>query len=89
MPRIPCSFSAQEEVIAQIDARAAALGMKRSEYIVHALRAEIAGGGNMSIVAEQRGGYGNTINQSLSHLPSDVSARTGAKAAGKKPKRKK
>ena len=54
MPRIPCSFSAQEEFLARVDARALQLGMKRSEYIVHALRRELLSEGqSMSVVAEQ------------------------------------
>ncbi|HEY8966607.1 MAG TPA: ribbon-helix-helix protein, CopG family [Candidatus Methylacidiphilales bacterium] len=54
MARIPCAFSVQEDILRQIDARAAQLGMKRSEFILQALRKELLVGGNssMSIVAE-------------------------------------
>jgi len=63
MPRVPCSFSAQQEFLARVDARALQLGMKRSEYIVHALRHELLSEGHsMSVVAEQSG-TGNTLNQ--------------------------
>ena len=44
MGRKPCSFSAPEELVALIDKRASALGMKRSEYIVHAVRHDLFGG---------------------------------------------
>lgn len=55
MARIPCSFSAQEDFVLDIDRRAAELGMKRSEYIVHALRMELTRGGAMVIQAKQSG----------------------------------
>jgi hypothetical protein len=53
MARIPCAFSVQEEFLRQIDERAAQLGMKRSEFILQALRKELQNRGpTMSIVAE-------------------------------------
>jgi len=54
MPRIPCAFSVQEDFLRQIDARAAQLGMKRSEFILQALRKELLlnRGATMSIVAD-------------------------------------
>jgi hypothetical protein len=78
-PRVPCSFSAQQTFLDMIDSRAEQLGMKRSEYIVHALRRDIQNGGSFNIVAEQSGDY-NTINQHLSPSPS-VPHRRGAQTA--------
>ena len=89
MARIPCAFSVQEEFLVRIDARAEELGMKRSEYIVHALRRELHGmGGAFSVVAEQSG-HGNTITQ-LSSSPSAPPPRVvpTAKAGKKSPKKK-
>ena len=60
MARIPCSFSAQEDFLSKVDARAQDLGMKRSEYIVHALRMELARGGAMTIPSNQ--GSGRSAN---------------------------
>ena len=72
MARVPCSFSAQEEFLARIDARAAQLGMKRSEFIVHALRHELQSVGSMTVVAEQAGSR-NKLTQNFS-LASPVPA---------------
>lgn len=55
MARKPCSFSAQEDFLLRIDKRAAQLGMKRSEFIVHALRKELLNSGAMTVIAEQSG----------------------------------
>ena len=81
MARIPCSFSAQEDFLARIDARAADLGMKRSEYIVHALRMELSRGGAMLIDAGHRvkvkGDNNLTIGGDFT-LPSNAHARKPA-----------
>jgi len=82
MARIPCSFSAQEDFLVCIDARARELGMKRSEYIVHALRMELARGGSMVIHANQAG----TGNKQSFKSTSSVLA--GKDAQGKRGKRK-
>lgn len=67
MSRVPCAFSVQEEFLVLIDARAASLGMKRSEFIVQALRKELLmNTGGMNIVAEQRGKNNTQINHNFS-----------------------
>lgn len=69
MARVPCSFSAQEDFVARIDARAAELHMKRSEYIVHALRLELMGAGRgMTILAEQPDSQGGGRERTQSHV---------------------
>jgi len=94
MARIPCAFSVQAEFLLRIDARAEELGMKRSEYIVHALRRDLQGmGGAFSVVAEQSG-QGNVMNQ-LSSSPSVPpprvarTAKVGKKNGAKKRSKKK
>lgn len=83
MARIPCSFSAPEEFILRIDARAESLGMKRSEFIVHALRKELMESGHsFSIVAEQSqiGGSGNrlTVSKASKKHPKKSRAKKGS-----------
>jgi len=94
MARIPCSFSAQEEFLDMIDARAARLGMKRSEYIVHALRRDLQEGGSFNIVQESgpiSGHHNSATIQSTSAsgapLPEAVPSRKAEKYP--KPKRSK
>ncbi|MBN1673918.1 MAG: hypothetical protein JXR37_22910 [Kiritimatiellae bacterium] len=59
MKRIPCAFSVSPDLLAKIDARAAALGLNRSAYIVQVVRSDLLGGdAALSIVAERRATYG-------------------------------
>lgn len=85
MARIPCSFSAQEDFLTCIDARAQQLGMKRSEYIVHALRMELDRGGSMVIHANQSG-VGN--KQSIFKSASARARKPAEKPRGKRGKAK-
>ena len=60
MPRktIPCAFSCTAEFLRKIDARAASLGMNRSQYILQVLRKDLfSGNQNLSIVGEQSAPY--------------------------------
>jgi hypothetical protein len=60
MARIPCSFSAQEDFLASIDRRANELGMKRSEFIVHALKKELMREGQSFVVVAEQSGSNNS-----------------------------
>jgi|GEM_PF-3963361 len=85
MARIPCAFSVQEDFLEVIDKRAKQLGMKRSDFIVQALRKELFlnTSGSMSIVAEQSG-VGNS--QTITNFSS---GSTTGPALAKKPATKK
>lgn len=68
MPRIPCAFSCSVEFLNLVDARAASLGMNRSQYVVQVLRQDlVTGKPNLNIVAEQAALYGGTIQNGTHH----------------------
>ncbi len=89
MARIPCSFSAQPDFLSAVDRRAGELGMKRSEFIVHALKKELLRGGqSFTVVAEQPGNYiavGGDNNAPITQKKKSTftSARGSAKKRGK------
>ena len=59
MKRIPCAFSVAKELLEKIDARARALGMNRSAYIVQVVRMDLmSGSSGLNIVAEASAEYG-------------------------------
>ena len=59
MKRIPCAFSVTKELLEKIDARAEALGLSRSAYIVQIVRRDLASGSSsLRIVAEEKSEYG-------------------------------
>ena len=59
MKRIPCAFSVTRELLEKIDARAEALGLSRSAYIVQIVRKDLASGSSgLRIVAEKKAEYG-------------------------------
>ena len=85
MARIPCAFSVQEEFLRQIDERAAQLGMKRSEFILQALRKELQNRGpTMSIVAETSETWNPGRKETGGAAPGYKIPRAGAKAKGTK-----
>lgn len=60
MKRIPCAFSVSKELLEKIDARAEALGLSRSAYIVQIVRKDLmTGSSSLSIVAETKSEYGS------------------------------
>jgi len=87
MARIPCSFSAQEDFILEVDRRAASLGMKRSEYIVHALRMELAHAGRAMVIQANQTVSGSGNHVVGSNFPSPSSAHAGKDAKGPEGKR--
>ena len=59
MKRIPCAFSVTRELLEKIDARAEALGLSRSAYIVQVVRRDLmSGSSSLKIVAEKKAEYG-------------------------------
>lgn len=59
MKRIPCAFSVTKELLEKIDARAEALGLSRSAYIVQIVRRDLmSGSSSLNIVAETKSEYG-------------------------------
>ena len=58
MSRVPCAFSCDVEFLKLIDARAASLGMNRSQYVVQVLRQDLlTGRPNLNVVAESKPTY--------------------------------
>ncbi len=54
MGRIPTAFSCDEKFLKLIDARAASLGMNRSQYIIQVLRHDLLDqSASLNIVAEE------------------------------------